>query len=111
MAPPMRLLLGGSLAKVENIDSLSTVSKAKLKPVRRGDVELGSALRAARVLAAAGKISSQLKPIQSRSWASSARRREAAVWATTPGLGSQKMPLVMAWRRTRARLTWSRDVL
>lgn len=55
-------------------------------------------------------MSSALKPTQAASSASVARRRDAAVWAITPGEGSQKTWLVIAMRRVRARLTGSRGV-
>lgn len=55
-------------------------------------------------------MSSALKPTHAASSASVASRRDAAVWAITPGEGSQKMWLVIAMRRVRARLTGSRGV-
>lgn len=55
-------------------------------------------------------MSSELKPTHAASSASVARRRDAAVWAITPGEGSQKTWLVIAMRRVRARLTGSRGV-
>lgn len=55
-------------------------------------------------------MSSALKPTHAASSASVARRRDDAVWAITPGEGSQKTWLVIAMRRVRARLTGSRVV-
>jgi len=62
------------------------------------------------VLTAAGAKSSQQKPTQHCKVLLVASAAERDVWAMTPGEGSQKILLVMAWRRRRRRFVRVRVV-
>lgn len=89
---------------VTNIGSFPTVPSATQKPASVGSPLPGNFSILSIVLVAAGARSSQQNPIQSCKGLFVARVAESDVWAMTPGDGSEKIRLVIAWRKRRRRL-------